>query len=1767
MKIRNKKTGEIREVSEFELDQYGLGGNIYKSGGQHGGLDRWFAEKWVDIKTGKPCGRQEGEDRNYPACRPSKRISSATPKTASELSSSEKQKFKQEKTSSQRISYNHKRMEYGGENISYMKSGGNVPTNPELWSRAKSAARSKYDVYPCVPMDSQALTKEGWKHYNELSIGEDILAYNQETNKNEWTPIISLQKFEDAPIIRLYKSQTNFDIKCTPNHKWVLAESNLKYPDNFVEAKDITKHMKIKISAELSDNGNGLNLNTFFKKDSWVKNILKMSISQIQSYFASGIVYDGHDKGLTKKEDKQTYGFSQKEKDHGLAMEIAAVLLGYRVCSVIKKHNSTMMSWTFIKRNTESTQNLHKEDAGTSDVWCPTTKFGTWVMKQNGYVTITGNSAYANGFAAKWYKSHGGGWRKAEYGMEVMANGGLIKYQDKGEVVNLNNPIQLKEIVIKPELSFEQKINRWLGNPMGQAERDAEVKKWFNPKTKKWQREDPIDNVRHTSAGRYVAEAIANKTGNIPYVSNTLGYLGSNLLGAAHEASTYFIDPRWNDKKSGFFNNFKVITRTGLEDLYNNNIGAMIGLTPFTPFEKTRIIKNLSNNNLIPDGYGEVDPFHKGIKSNYQQGGQKMPPQLAYARFAAAGNLDQLDNYGYQIGGEIPTVQGTFKKQNKYGYWVTDEEALAKEAQRLNSKKVLTEGGSLIIFDDNWNIVAADDNPNEPYKQGGSVTLNTGGENHRIYVKTTNRGEGAKGHIMVNHPTMDKGMWDTIDLTEKSGATTIAQGVAATKKWHRENPYKKQEGGGITLPNDFNKFQQFNKTLPKNLRDDNFKYGDYSHYDLYGMWDAAGKPNSFDDVKDSENFRLQEDGTYHGFSVGNDGVWLKPKSHPSAFMEYMQGQLNPDPYFLHNHVIQKEDGRLQYVPNNYITKQLLEQKNETDIPQNINPKFMYSAPPFVFANGGGIPIYGPGGENPPKKYTDYKAFLKAERLYKDSLDTYNNSNSRIKENFLNLQNSKTKKEFEEKLEKTRKKYPTNITLKIPKKREINYSRLLPDGSMLRLFNDAYYKKPVQPVIYQPASTHPIEHLERMEMMAPFLNNPEVIPHGELMPVPQMQLPQQGTIPFYGPGNTIIGYTDDDRQFYPLQYSGAKNNQLNLLDKELLANPEMLQKFVQSKDNYKFAKGGLVKYQNGEEVIDINPNNPIQLKEVVIKSEKNKSPYQFKSENIVAPNFSNLGQTTYVTAPLTNTEEQQFLNNIKIKADEERKRLAIKKLLPAGLRNINQIMRQEDYIKLKKGFKVDKPYAIIDKIGNVIRYYDENHRMIKEEPVITGESNKDIDKEMSWNDFLETHPTAERNSYLDYLQSTNNKTTPSGIYKLHYKDNLLDNPSKIGKIADMIIPGHKEKTIHARSHTYGKEGKMFTLTSQYGIPSSKAIHGTGYEDRLAAFANNTNRDLSNGCINVNGKTICFDFLKEGSDVYILPEENNRLVTYKKSLHSISGKEDPVRTLPSKRVNEIRETKNKFANISKAANLGLTEDELNFATSVAEKESKGGRSNFSKIESSVLPGKLASSYGTFEMKESWPWLKGGNPNNDTVALKAIRDFYRERFPGYEASGYDKNFNNSRLYTEYNTGKRKNEYMWGEDYLKNLYPLTEYSEGGGIPERYRNMGFTSVGAKKQSTRPGKKWMVLAKKGDDYKVVHGGYKGMQDFKQHHSEQRKENFWSRMGGRNSSKATDPFSPLYWHKRFGTWKYGGQPMAVGGQNVMNPIVKKDNRNWLEYLKN
>jgi len=79
-------------------------------------------------------------------------------------------------------------------------------------------------------------------------------------------------------------------------------------------------------------------------------------------------------------------------------------------------------------------------------------------------------------------------------------------------------------------------------------------------------------------------------------------------------------------------------------------------------------------------------------------------------------------------------------------------------------------------------------------KSGGKVKVMAGGEKHVVYKSKKNSSKATKGDIMVNHPTKDKGKWDTINLTKIGRAKTVKQGVASTKKWHKDNPDYKYKG-------------------------------------------------------------------------------------------------------------------------------------------------------------------------------------------------------------------------------------------------------------------------------------------------------------------------------------------------------------------------------------------------------------------------------------------------------------------------------------------------------------------------------------------------------------------------------------------------------------------------------------------------------------------------------------------------------------------------------------------------------------------------------------------------------------------------------------------------------------------------------------------------------------------------------------------------------------------------------------------------------------
>lgn len=369
-----------------------------------------------------------------------------------------------------------------------MKKGGNVPTNPSLYSRVKSEAKSKFDRWPCVPVStSKALTKEGWKSYFELEVGELILAYDMKTKTNKWTPILNLHYYENAPTIDIVKPGHNIKLTSTPDHKWVVYRKatgpdlvvhknaeliysliqKLKNKEiTFAEAKEyqssIQEHYKkykdctweeflseskfskggeflitteelkngafkqyvIKNAAPLDETYSDSYLKLTSKyNDSWTANVLDMSRSQSEVWFSSAIIYDGnqnkdHEVNPNGSKTYKTYGFKQKHPDHQDAFVASCILTGRRVRYGSYSENGCR-NFYITERDYIPLDVVHFNDGDSTDVWCPETEFGTWVMNQDGLVTITGNSAYGSAWLVKEYKRRGGGYRKAQNGMQM----------------------------------------------------------------------------------------------------------------------------------------------------------------------------------------------------------------------------------------------------------------------------------------------------------------------------------------------------------------------------------------------------------------------------------------------------------------------------------------------------------------------------------------------------------------------------------------------------------------------------------------------------------------------------------------------------------------------------------------------------------------------------------------------------------------------------------------------------------------------------------------------------------------------------------------------------------------------------------------------------------------------------------------------------------------------------------------------------------------------------------------------------------------------------------------------------------------------------------------------------------------------------------------------------------------------------------------------------------------------------------------------------
>lgn len=154
-------------------------------------------------------------------------------------------------------------------------------------------------------------------------------------------------------------------------------------------------------------------------------------------------------------------------------------------------------------------------------------------------------------------------------------------------------PIKQTKPTKKTPVTLESKIDAFLGGVQKKAVNDSDL----------FKDEEPVDNIRHASAGRYTQEAVAKKLGGGVF-GNLTGVVASNALGMAHEVKNIFKDERpW-----------KVKLRESGEDIINNAAGSLIGALPISAKTKTNTIKELSFKNKLPDGYqAEEGDVKKGF--------------------------------------------------------------------------------------------------------------------------------------------------------------------------------------------------------------------------------------------------------------------------------------------------------------------------------------------------------------------------------------------------------------------------------------------------------------------------------------------------------------------------------------------------------------------------------------------------------------------------------------------------------------------------------------------------------------------------------------------------------------------------------------------------------------------------------------------------------------------------------------------------------------------------------------------------------------------------------------------------------------------------------------------------------------------------------------------------------------------------------------------------------------------------------------------------
>jgi DNA polymerase-1 len=297
----------------------------------------------------------------------------------------------------------HRMAAYDGGAYGRVLLEGDIHTFNQQMFELETRDQAKTTIYACVPMDTKALTRTGWKLYHELEVGEHILTYNAADKVKEWEPVLEKVLYEDAPVTEI-RHNHSFSIRSTPNHRWFTRRrsASAKRGHYMVDAVCTTaalttEHNIITNAPMRQENNGGIRPDIFdllkYGTD-WTKVVCEMTQPERLAFLTGFCLADGHQNNNTG-----AWGWVQNKGELFEAAFTASYLAHHGNLHVSKKVgcNYEMANVRLSKKGHVTCQKIQRIEHPRQQVWCVKTENESWVIRQGDVITITGNTLYGAG--------------------------------------------------------------------------------------------------------------------------------------------------------------------------------------------------------------------------------------------------------------------------------------------------------------------------------------------------------------------------------------------------------------------------------------------------------------------------------------------------------------------------------------------------------------------------------------------------------------------------------------------------------------------------------------------------------------------------------------------------------------------------------------------------------------------------------------------------------------------------------------------------------------------------------------------------------------------------------------------------------------------------------------------------------------------------------------------------------------------------------------------------------------------------------------------------------------------------------------------------------------------------------------------------------------------------------------------------------------------------------------------------------------------------